>query len=67
MADEQKIETKVPEHIQTLRLLDSSRGDLAGKFHLENWELKHLADCEECQDVRRIFMRQFTTMKKDAA
>ena len=56
---------KIPEHIQTLRLLDSSRGDLAGKFHLEDWELTHLAGCEECQDVRNVFARQFSKTKPD--
>ena len=56
------------DHINTLRLFDASRGDLQGKFKLEDWELKHLAQCVECRHVREVFGRQFTALKpKDAA
>jgi hypothetical protein len=50
-------------HIETLRLFDASRGDLQGRFKLEEWELAHLAICNECQHVREVFGRQFTTLK----
>jgi hypothetical protein len=51
------------DHIHMLRLLDASRGDLQGKFKLEEWELDHLAGCGECQHVREVFGRQFTSLK----
>jgi hypothetical protein len=56
-------ETKVLRHVETLRLFDASRGDLLGKFKLEQWELDHIAMCGECRYVREVFGRQFTTLK----
>jgi hypothetical protein len=56
-------EIKVLEHIETLRLFDSSRGDLQGKFRFEDWESEHLAVCQECQHIREVFSRQFTAIK----
>ena len=66
MPEQKKIDPL--EHINTLRLFDSSRGDLQGKFTLEAGELEHLAQCAECQHVREVFRRQFTALKpKEAA
>lgn len=54
------------EHIATLRLFDSSRADLQGRFKLADWELDHLKECEDCRHVQEVFMRQFTgTRAKD--
>ena len=61
MSDRKEI--KVLEHIETLRLFDSSRGDLQGKFRFEDWESEHLAVCQECQHIREVFSRQFTAIK----
>ncbi len=61
MSDRNKSQPQ--EHVDTLRLFDASRGDLQGKFTLEDWELKHLAECKECQHVREVFGRQFTAFR----
>lgn len=55
------------DHVNMLRLFDSSREDLQGKFQLEEWELQHLKQCEECRHVQEVFMRQFTGVKKPAS
>ena len=54
-------------HIATQRLFDSISIDLENEFHLDDWELKHLSGCKECQHIREVFGRQFSAMRKKAA
>ncbi len=59
MADEERV--KPVYHVSTRRLFDSCWSH--GEFHLDEWELSHLADCSECTHVRDVFARQSIAMK----
>jgi hypothetical protein len=54
-------------HIATRRLFDSISTDLEQELHFDDWELKHLAECKECEHIRDVFGRQFSEMNKNAA
>ena len=48
-------------HVATRRLFESCWGQ--GDIHLDDWELNHLAECEECSHIRDVFARQSAAMK----
>jgi hypothetical protein len=52
-------------HIATQRLFESVSVDLAQQFRFDDWEMKHLADCKECEHIRDVFGRQFSAMHQD--
>ncbi len=54
-------------HIATQRLFDSVSIDVEQEFRFDDWELKHLAGCKECEHIRDVFGRQFSAMHKKAA
>ena len=54
-------------HIATQRLFDSISIDQQQDFRFDDWELKHLAGCPECEHIRDVFGRQFSAMRKKAA
>ena len=49
-------------HIAMQRLFDSVSADRAPDFHFEDWEMKHLAGCKECEHIRDVFGRQLSAM-----
>jgi hypothetical protein len=54
-------------HIATQRLFDSISLDQQENFHFDDWELTHLAGCQECEHIRDVFGRQFSAMRRKTA
>ena len=54
-------------HIATQRLFESISVDLQEEFRFDEWEMKHLAGCKECEHIRDVFGRQFSAMQQKAA
>jgi hypothetical protein len=49
------------EHIKNLRLFHLSQVESRkSDFRLEDWEKKHLQECEECHRTVELFTRQFS-------
>ena len=53
-------------HIATQRLFDSISTDLQEEFRFDEWEMKHLAGCKECEHIRDVFGRQLSAMHQKA-
>jgi hypothetical protein len=54
-------------HIATQRLFESTSVDAEPDFHFDDWELKHLALCKECEHIRNVFGRQLSAMSRKTA
>ena len=54
-------------HIATQRLFDSISNELQAEFRFDDWEMKHLAACKECEHIRDVFGKQFSAMHAKAS
>jgi hypothetical protein len=54
-------------HIATQRLFDSISIELQEEFRFDEWEMKHLAICKECEHIRDVFGRQRSAMLQKGA
>jgi len=51
----------VVNHIENRRLFEAA----AGSYQLDEWERRHLHECEVCQSVFHVFLNQPMTAKKE--
>ena len=58
MADDEQVNPVY--HVSMRRLFDSC---WQGEFHLDEWELSHLADCVHCMHIRDVLARQDIAMQ----